>query len=481
MQFIAPQAGAAEINLAVTTPGVARSYKGYWVGSYPPPNPASNLASQAHLATRPMTAVPSTAWDASAGGYSQTIDVSSLTAGGKTTITLPNGAVGNSYALTLTLTNCTATDKFSWTVSDDARSRVKITQSGGANQTVLFTLANLSDSDISQPLQVTVQLTKTSAAPPVTYTLLFEIAVIKCDAVRLEPTVLPPVVVDTAYTQNLVASGARGNFAWSVDASSLPPGLTWDPSSRKLSSTVTDATQVDTAFSLQVAVAASDVIIEPVVTTLVLTVQSAAAVAIEVPPLPNLLAGTVPCCLVLMGIFAAAIVGGIKGWKDKKKAVELAQAADQYIEILTHGDPKSVGQAVVRDVDAMLRIVQRDLIPYSQKLIDNIDRVQRALHTKIQLDEDTMNMLNSYIEDHESDDDDVQVRDEDLNKLGLETYGQVKKRAEELVSLHLMDQARLKALSQAINSARSKDVSNRDRIRAQVESKSRDESFLRMQ
>jgi hypothetical protein len=31
MQFIAPQAGAAEINLTVTTQGVVSLYKGYWV------------------------------------------------------------------------------------------------------------------------------------------------------------------------------------------------------------------------------------------------------------------------------------------------------------------------------------------------------------------------------------------------------------------------------------------------------------------
>ena len=93
MQFIAPQAGAAEINLTVTTQGVVRSYKGYWVDRYAPPSPASNLASQAHLAMRPMTAVSSTAWDASAGGYIKTIDVNSLSSGG-TTIQLPDGAVG---------------------------------------------------------------------------------------------------------------------------------------------------------------------------------------------------------------------------------------------------------------------------------------------------------------------------------------------------------------------------------------------------
>ncbi len=83
-------------------------------------------------------------------------------------------------------------------------------------------MASLSDSDPGKQLQVTVQLTKTSAKPPVTYTLLFDIAVIQCDPISLAPKVLMPVMVGTAYTQNLVAHGAHGNFTWLVDASSLP-------------------------------------------------------------------------------------------------------------------------------------------------------------------------------------------------------------------------------------------------------------------
>ena len=51
IQFVAPQAGAAEINLAVKTAGGVRSYKGYWVGSYAPPSLAT---SQARLANRPL-------------------------------------------------------------------------------------------------------------------------------------------------------------------------------------------------------------------------------------------------------------------------------------------------------------------------------------------------------------------------------------------------------------------------------------------
>src|SRR5215472_12296647 len=152
-----------------------------------------------------MAAVSSTAWDASAGGYSKTIDVNSLTKGGNTTIQLPDGAVGNTYALTLNLTNCAATDTFSWALSNDPTGRATLTPGGGGNQTVQFSLANLSAAtEDGQPLQVTVQLTNNSAAPPVIYTLLFDIAVINCDKISVAPTVLPPVVVGTAYTQNLV-------------------------------------------------------------------------------------------------------------------------------------------------------------------------------------------------------------------------------------------------------------------------------------
>src|SRR3954451_11888651 len=50
MQFTAPQAGAAEINLAVLTMGVVRSYKGYWADRYTPPNLSQNPALQARLA-----------------------------------------------------------------------------------------------------------------------------------------------------------------------------------------------------------------------------------------------------------------------------------------------------------------------------------------------------------------------------------------------------------------------------------------------
>ncbi len=337
MQFVAPQAGAAELNLSVTIASVVRSYKGYWVGRYPQPSPAA----QARLTKRPMTAAYSTGSDASAGSYSQAIDVSTLTPGDKpTTITLPYGAVGNTYALSLNLTNCIATDAFSWTVTEDTTSRAKITQSGGANQTVLFSLANLGDSDVGQPLQVTVQLTNTSAAPPVIYTLLFDTTVIRCDPITLEPTVLMPVVVGTAYTQKLAAYGGRGNFTWSVTDSSLPPGLTWDHSSHQLSGTVTDATQVGKLFSLALELTASDVIMDPLPASLSITVESASAVASAMPPWEKILLYFSVPCLVVTGIIVAAIVGRIKQGIADAKTTEAIRTGNTNIERATDENPR---------------------------------------------------------------------------------------------------------------------------------------------
>ena len=150
--------------------------------------------------------------DAASGGASQAIDVRQLTAGGTTKITLPVGAVGSTYALTLQLTGCAATDTFTWAGdSTDATGRATITPSGDTNQTALFSLTNLSSSDVGQHLLVTVDLKNTSATPQVTYTLQFDIAVGQFDALSLTPPVLMPVVVGTAYTQD--PGGARREWS----------------------------------------------------------------------------------------------------------------------------------------------------------------------------------------------------------------------------------------------------------------------------
>ena len=295
---------------------------------------------------------------------------------------------------------------------------------GGANQTVLFSLANLSDSDIGQQLLVTVQLTKTSAAPPVTYTLLFDLTVIQCDAITLEPTVLPPVVVGAAYTQNLVANGANHNFTWSVISSSLPPGLTWDASSHKLSGTVTDATQPGKAFSLVLGVAAFDVIMDPLTALLGITVQSASAVASDMPPWERYL-------IILgsgVGIMALAAIAlnRLLGAKANAKTIEALKAGNTNVENATNGNPKSISQSIVRAERQRLPIV-RGNIPYNLDLIDHVTRIEEDLSGTLAKGEALIakmgEYLHEYLEDHPSPNPNDPVEDSELIDQNWTTIG----------------------------------------------------------
>jgi hypothetical protein len=435
IQFVSPQPGAAEISLAVSTAGAVRSFKGYWVDHY---NPAPGPALHARLAKRPMTATfnPRTlgasgdgagAAGISGGGYSQAIDLNSLTPGNKPNrIVLPYGAVGNNYALSLNLINCAATDTFSWKKADDPTGRAAI---AGTNQTVLFSLANLSKDDLGKQLLVTVQLTNNSGTTAVTYTLQLDVVVIQCDAISLAPPVLMPVVVGTAYSQNLVAHGANGNFTWSV-TSTLPPGLSWDDGSRQLSGTVTDAAQVGKAFSVVVGLTAPDVIVDPLTASLGITVQPAPAVASGMPLWEEILLKGGEGAL---GLVVAALVfyAGyrIKTRKSKGKAEDAAKAGDTNVKNATKDDPLGVGKTIVQNQRAQDPIVQRN-VPYDQNVISTIAEAQTRFSKQLAENEQLFQVMTDYYNRHQDGDpEDPIERDspayEELTNAGYKTLGDV--------------------------------------------------------
>jgi hypothetical protein len=479
MQFVAPQAGAAEINLAVNTTGVVRSYKGYWVGRYPP---SSLPTSQARLAKRPMTAVYSAASDASAGGYSKAIDVSTLTPGVTDQIGLPDGAVGNSYALTLDLRGCAATDKFAWTVSNDADGRVAIAPSGGT--TVQFSLANLSaPTDDGQPLQVTVQLTKTSATPPVTYTMLFEIAVIQCDAISLTPTVLPPVVVGTAYTQKLAAQGARGSFTWSDPINdpntSLPAGLTWDPSSQQLSGTVTDATQADKAFSLALGLAASDVIMDRLTASRVITVQSASAVASDMPPWERY--------LIIVGsgmgimVLATCALNRLLAARANAETNAVIQAGYTNVEKATNGNPRSASKSIIESEGAMFPTVEEKIV-YCMQQLEFCNEAIKELNTTINANEDMLSKLERYYREYRDDPqhnrDDDEVLDTYLSSEKFRTFGDVSRGIVFIIGANEKAQFHLSSFSSLSNRLQTEIASDRIKIDEHDSSEPNNKSLL---
>ena len=474
MQFVAPQAGAAEINLAVTTQSGVRSYKGYWVDRYQPPSPAPSLVSQ----DRVTAAYSTGAAGASGSGYSQAIDVGSLTPDPRPNkILLPYGAVGNTYALSLNLAGCAAADKFSWTLTpgsgkNDATNRAVITASGAT--TAQLTLANLSDSDASQQLLVTVQLTNNSAAPPATYTLQFDVAVIQCDAISLAPTVLMPVVVGTAYTQNLVAHGARSDFTWSVDASSLPPGLSWDADNHQLSGTVTDATQVGKAFSLVVGLSASDVIMAPLTVSLGITVQSAPVVASDMPSWEKIFIYSITASGVVILALAVFAINRYRAAKANAKTADAVKAGNTNVE--KKGDPKSITKAIAQDDKAKLATVEGN-IPDVQNLLNGIKQRLNDVIAEVTKNEAKITELRKYLQDNKRDNWNDPVTDEALAK----DYPEYKDAAKALDDLEKLNKAKMQELSTAAewsNKVTTKTVSDKNRISDARNGKSNDESLL---
>jgi hypothetical protein len=302
-------------------------------------------------------------------------------------------------------------------VSNDPTGRASLAPSGGANQTVQFSLDNLSDSDVGPHLQVTVQLTNNSAVPPATYTLLFDIAVIKCDAITLAPTVLPPVVVGTPYAQKLTAYGARGKFTWSDPnpnkdptkgpSTSLPPGLTWDDSSQQLSGTVTDAAQVGKAFSLVVGLAAPDVVMDPLTTSLSITVQSGQAVASSSMPSWELNLIILGSSMATAALAAFALNRLLQGKADPK-TVETIETGWTNIRNTTGGNPKSVGQSILHAENAMLPTVERN-ISNIQIEINHLTESQEHMRSMIEQNETNIERLQQYMNQHHSDGPDAPV------------------------------------------------------------------------
>jgi hypothetical protein len=431
MQFVAPQVGGAELNLAVSRAGVVRSYKGYWVDAYTAPT----ALTQGRQAPRRLTAEPGAGGSYTAGsGYSQAIDVSKLTAGDPpkiNKIALLHGVVGNPYTLTLQLTGAAATDTFAWTLtptggSNDATGRAAIAPGSGANQSPLFSLDTLSSSDAGKHLLVTVQLKNTSATPQVTYTLQFDVLVGQYTAIYLAPKVLMPVVVGTAYTQNLVAHGANGTFNWSLDTSTaLPPGLTWDPDNHQLSGTVTDANQVGKAFNFVVGLAAPDVIMDSQTVSLGITVQSAPVVASDTPSWQNILiiAVTSGVGMILLAALAIHRYRQAQEKKEKDKTDAAVKEGQDTVEKATNGDPKDVIKTVLKADKDKLSIV-KDNIPNNQSLIDNLKQMQEDFYSKLKEIPDVDKMM-KYIDDHEDANPDDPVDDEDLREAGYDTFGQI--------------------------------------------------------
>jgi hypothetical protein len=484
MQFVAPQAGAAELNLAVSRAGVVRSYRGYWVASAPLPPAAPTLR-----APRPRPAGllrgAAAAAAAAGGGVSQAIDVSKLTAGGPpkiNTIALLVGAVGNDYTLTLQLTGCAATDTFTWTVtptgdSPAATSRATITPSGDTHQTVLFSLGTLNNRDVGQQLQVRVDLTQSSATPSVTYALQFDIVVGQFEALSLTPPVLMPVVVGTAFTQTLEAHGASGHFTWTVDTSALPSGLRWDADSHQLAGTVTDASQVGKAFHLVVTLAAPDMIIDPLTVSLGITVQSAPAVASAMPFWETILLYSAAPSVVVLVMIAALAIYRYRQAKANANTDAVIGTGYRKLNIATRGDAGSTGKNILANQNKRNALVEDDTSEI-QHMLDSLSKAQKEYNDRLEAFGVTMDQLRTYVEKHPDAAPDDPVQDQELRDKGYETFGQVESGLQNGKNTLEVLNTNLRLTRVSYNDSTMRFVSNQDFMRSRKDSESSDIHFV---
>jgi hypothetical protein len=306
--------------------------------------------------------------------------------------------------------------------------------------------------------------------------LQFEIAVIQCDAISLAPTVLMPVVVGTAYTQNLVAHGGRSDFTWSVDASSLPPGLSWDADSHQLSGTVTDATQVGKAFSLVVGLSASDVIMDPLTVSLGITVQSAPVVASDMPSWEKIFIYSMTASGVVILALAVFAINRYRAAKANAKTAEAVKAGNTNVENATKGDPKSITKAIAQDDKAKLATVAGN-IPDVQNLLNGIKQRLNDVVAEVAKNETKISELKKYLDDHKRDNLNDSVTDEAL----AQDYPEYKDVINGLDELRKLNKAKMQELSTAAewsNKVTNKTVSDQNKIADAGNSKSNDDSLL---
>jgi len=302
--------------------------------------------------------------------------------------------------------------------------------------------------------------------------LQLDIPVTKCDAISLAPTVLMPVVVGTAFTQNLVAHGARDDFTWSVDASSLPPGLSWDADSHQLSGTVTDATQVGKAFSLVVALSASDVIMDPLTVSLGITVQSAPVVASDMPSWEKMFIYAIAASGVVMLALAVFAINRYRAAKANAKTVEALEA--QVTDLEKKGDPKEIAKAILNDNKTKLTTVEGNTAD-AQNLLENIKQKLNDVMAEITKNEAKITELRNYVNDpkHERDSMHDPVTDPALEN-DYPEYGNV---VQGLRDLQNANKAKMKELSAAVESfttAKTKDDLNKNAISTANDSKTND-------
>lgn len=142
-----------------------------------------------------------------------------------TTGSLPNGTDGVPYASSAAVAGGTA--PYVWSLSAGALPPgLSLNASDGAISGTPTTTGVYS---------FTVSVTDASSPSIQSTSQAYQVAINGAGTLNISTTTLPPVLIGTAYSAQLSATGGTQPYTWSISASSLPPGLSLDPASGVLS------------------------------------------------------------------------------------------------------------------------------------------------------------------------------------------------------------------------------------------------------
>jgi hypothetical protein len=130
-----------------------------------------------------------------------------------TTPTLTQGLIGRSYNATLAATG--GHTPYTWSIADGALPTGMTFSSAG---TISGTPTTSGTSTFTA--QVTDNLTPGAQTATHSFTLLI------ADPLTIDTTTLPSSIINTPYTQPLLASGGSAPYTWSLTTGQLPPGIT---------------------------------------------------------------------------------------------------------------------------------------------------------------------------------------------------------------------------------------------------------------
>jgi hypothetical protein len=240
---------------------------------------------------------------------------------------------------------------------------------------------------------------------------------------------------------------------------------------------VTDAAQVGKAFSLVVGLAAPDVVMDPLATSLVITVQSGQAVASSSMPSWELRLIILGSSLATAALAAFALNHLLQGKADPK-TVEAMQQGDTNVNNATGGDPKSTSQTVLRNENDTLPIIIRNITPLESE-ISGVIKKQEALNGSIDETQQIIYKLDEYLAEHRDDDPEAPVEDPYIrDELKLQTFGEVTSGMVDLMSLNFRRRNELSDLMGYGNALQATITSHQNNVDNASSSESNDERLL---